>query len=116
MKREEIEAMRDKAMASCTTYDTMRDFVVRACDALTEQRWIPVTERLPEGGFNTITQKPYAYLATVELHGKKDVGYYHFCNGHWYNGDSVPLDNLVIAWMPLPDAYQGSRTKEGDHE
>lgn len=28
------EDMRYKVMASCTTFDTMRDFVVQVCDAL----------------------------------------------------------------------------------
>lgn len=36
MTREEIENMKENALASCTTLDTMRDFVVRACDALLE--------------------------------------------------------------------------------
>lgn len=36
MTREEIKNMKENALASCTTLDTMRDFVVRACDALLE--------------------------------------------------------------------------------
>ena len=36
MTRQEIKNMKDKAIASCTTVDTMRDFVVKACDALLE--------------------------------------------------------------------------------
>lgn len=38
MKSEEIKNMREKAMASCTTFDTMRDFVVQACDTLEDKR------------------------------------------------------------------------------
>lgn len=41
MTREEIENMKECAKASCTTIDTMRDFVVRACDALLEDRVLP---------------------------------------------------------------------------
>lgn len=36
MTREEIKNMKENALASCTTLDTMRDFVVRACDTLLE--------------------------------------------------------------------------------
>ena len=55
-----------------------------------EQRWIPCSERLPEErGF---------YLTTT-----KDKAVY--CD-HW-NEDNFDRTEMVIAWMPLPEAYQG---------
>ena len=53
MTRDEIEGMKSNAIASCTTIDTMRDFVVRACDALLGDRILPAIHL-----FGIITQFP----------------------------------------------------------
>ena len=64
-----------------------------------EQRWIPVTERLPE--------KSGYYLATVDIGWKiVDVIYFN-------NGSGFLMANTVEAWKPRPEPYQGeSRYKE----
>lgn len=64
-----------------------------------EQRWIPVTERLPE--------KSGYYLATVDIGWKiVDVIYFN-------NGSGFLMANTVKAWKPRPEPYQGeSRYKE----
>lgn len=55
-----------------------------------ETHWIPCSERLPEErGF---------YLTTT-----KDKAVY--CD-HW-NEDNFDRTEMVIAWMPLPEAYRG---------
>lgn len=58
-------------------------------------RWIPVSERLPEEEGDYLIQ-PYRYQITID----------HFVNGKFcfYNGD-------VTAWQPLPEPY-----KKGDQE
>lgn len=59
-----------------------------------EQRWIPVTERLPE--------KSGYYLATVDIGWKKvDVIYFN-------NGSGFLMANTVKAWKPTPEPYHGS--------
>ena len=57
-----------------------------------EQRWIPVSERLPE--------KDGYYLTTTMY---KQV----YCD-HW-NGIYWDRTETVIAWMPLPSPYKGER-------
>lgn len=60
-----------------------------------EQRWIPVTERLPE--------KSGYYLATVDI-GMKIVDVIFF-----NNGSGFLMANTVKAWKPTPEPYQGER-------
>jgi hypothetical protein len=57
-----------------------------------EQRWIPVSERLPD--------KPARYLVTNSRWGEYEVDWNIWINSRWlYNSDP-------IAWMPLPTAYK----------
>ena len=92
-----------------------------------EQRWIPVTERLPEDikpvivtWKNTDPKSYYQYIV-----GKRFIGTAHYKNGKWFWYSSVTEDLLaeygrcdaeefdeaikVLAWQPLPEAW-----KEGD--
>ena len=55
-----------------------------------EQRWIPVTERLPKENGD--------YLVTGR-HGAVNKRKYE--DGRWYGNWSV------IAWMPLPEPWEG---------
>lgn len=68
------------------------------------QRWIPVTEQLPDEKINPITSDFYIYPVTVKFNDAYDVRYYAYGKGHWWNGFRI-LDEYVIAWMPLPKAY-----------
>lgn len=67
--------------------------------------WIPVTERLPEEGINPVTQDAYVYPVTVDFGNVRDVRYYSFCHGHWYNQGPRELDDIVIAWAPIFEPY-----------
>ena len=60
-----------------------------------EQRWIPVTERLPE--------KSGYYLATVDT-GLKVVDVIFF-----NNGSGFLMANTVTAWKPYPEPYKGGK-------
>lgn len=63
-----------------------------------EQRWIPVTERLPE--------KSGYYLATVDIGWKiVDVIYFN-------NGSGFLMANTVKAWKPTPEPYHGMSKNE----
>ena len=57
-----------------------------------EQRWIPVTERLPE--------KSGYYLATVDI-GLKVVDVIYF-----NNASGFLMASRVKAWKPRPEPYQ----------
>lgn len=71
-----------------------------------EQRWIPVSERLPE--------QPYGCLVTIEdeepMTGQwfeNILPYFVGWDGERWNdadGEQCPFE--VIAWMPLPNVYR----------
>lgn len=66
-----------------------------------EQRWTPVSERLPEDG---------TYLTTLdgELVGQEEpfTGMCGIEDGKWDE------EGCVIAWMPLPEPYRGEQPKQ----
>lgn len=67
---------------------------------MTENRWIPVTDRLPEeDGF---------YIATLdgEICGEEEpfVGLAEFENGKWV--DDEEDYRCIFAWQPLPAPYR----------
>lgn len=67
--------------------------------------WIPVEERLPEEKINPVTGDWYKYPVTVEIVGRRDVRYYVFGKGHWWNGPEC-MDKYVIAWMDVTEPYK----------
>lgn len=84
------------------------------------QRWIPVTERLPEedGEYlvvnRTIKGKPCVYGIDTFANDLYQVDKYEFSDkkgqkGWAYFHDEYGYieDQTVVAWMPLPDAYKG---------
>ncbi len=84
------------------------------------QRWIPVTEKLPEedGEYlvanRTIKGKPYVYGIDTFANDLYQVDKYDFSDkkgkrGWVYFHDEYGYleDKTVVAWMPLPDAYMG---------
>lgn len=91
------------------SYENMTEFEIRAAEqekAISEIKkvaeegngWISVKKRLPDDLVNPITRDAYVYPVTVDLGGVYDTRYYSFCRGHWYNGSSKEVDELVIAW------------------
>lgn len=68
-------------------------------DAPTIDRWIPVTERLPD-------EDGYVIISTED--GKVWIAWYVVEWGHF------PVVDKITAWMPLPKPYE--RSKEDGHE
>lgn len=60
-----------------------------------EQRWIPVSERMPEPRIDVWCN---SYMGQM-------VGYYDEYAETWYGRDYLEL--IVTAWMPLPEPYKG---------
>jgi len=105
------------------TADLTEETIDMAIKAL-EQRWIPVSERLP-GDIKPVivtwkNNDPKSYYQYIV--GKHYIGTAHFKNGKWFWYSSVTEDLLaeygkcdseefdeaieVIAWMPLPKPYK----------
>ena len=69
-----------------------------------EQRWIPVSEELPEQGQEVICQCRANMIKVLKLDADFD----------WYqDADHCYMNGFVIAWMPLPEPYKAeSETAE----
>lgn len=67
--------------------------------------WVPVEDRLPEEKVNPVSQDFYEYQVTAKFGNAKDVRYYRYGNGHWWNGAGV-VDKYVIAWRENPEPYR----------
>ena len=87
----------DKVANEMLFIDAIVDKIENIPSAEPRQRWIPVTESLPEDGERVlITHK-----------GGVSFGWYN--GSYWERGAPTnhrPLQT-VIAWMPLPEAYRG---------
>lgn len=69
-------------------------------DAERNNGWIPCSERLPDDFMSM------AYLTTVKGHFYPEVKYYCVANHKWYSNERTTKEVKVIAWMPLPVAFQ----------
>ena len=63
---------------------------------LEERKWIPVEERLPEGGEE---------VQVTVRRGYADIGYYDESREEWWTSDDSGLMD-VIAWKPMSEPYQ----------
>ena len=65
------------------------------------QRWIPVTERLPEDGDVVLCWYEYFRFGEYNrMYRTYGIGYY--INGMWGGDVSSGRNTKVLAWMPLP--------------
>lgn len=107
-----------------TERDSLIVAVQKAFDALEKQRWIPVTERLPddlaEVNVTWINHEPEPYYDFVK--DKPFTASAVYYKGDWYWYSSVCADLLaeygkneideiddaieITAWIPLPEPYQ----------
>lgn len=74
------------------------DMAISALEKQDKQRWIPVSERLPEDDTEVLVylfSRPSPYIAWVS-------------DCHWYTEEfEIEKENYPIAWMPLPEPYKG---------
>lgn len=99
------------------SFETFVDHLL--ANGVTIQKWIPVTERLPEKSGTYIvccddSGCPYGegiwYRPGVVVCAEADVGTNGGICWDWYEGSTIyDLDGIVTHWMPLPEA-----PKEGE--
>lgn len=83
------------------------DELVKKASAQPEQRWIPVSERLPE---KESQEQRRGFYLTTNAYGSVSVTKYEFDGDFGFIGWGThrPVDIRIIAWMPLPEPYEGS--------
>lgn len=99
---------------SLEQYNKMAERLTELEYLLTEQQWIPCSERLPEEKDAGIlkklgTEKRSEYvLATVEVNGERMTVTACTYDGvwHWDKKYAFP-DYKITAWMPLPEPWKG---------
>lgn len=70
-----------------------------------KKQWIPVSEALPKDMDRVL-------VTIVRSDGEKRVRSGHYYKGYFMmdNGDTWnEMDKEILAWMPIPEAYQGER-------
>ena len=73
-----------------------------------EQRWIPVTERLPENDNEvliTVWDAEDDYVEVYKGFYQEHEWWTQWCHGCSKIKDEPCGENIVIAWMPLPKPY-----------
>ena len=76
-----------------------------AADVEPKRRWIPVTERLPEEKISPMTLDYKAYPCIFRAGEEREVRYYKFGRGHFWNGPGY-VDEYITHWaepMELPE-------------
>lgn len=100
--REEYGLCFDSSLAKA-----IEDVLAMLKSGVTIQRWIPVSERLPEEGVWVLCWYEYFrfgdYNRMFQTYG---IGYY-FRDGMWGGEVSNGQNARVLAWMPLPEPPKG---------
>ena len=117
--REAIEILKNMKWSITTKFNAINnstkalDLAISALEKQEKDRWIPVTEALPEEKDAGIlkklgTNKRSDYvLATVEVKGERMTVTACTYDGKWdWNMKYAFPDYKVIAWRPLPEPYE----------
>ena len=81
------------------------DYLIKG--GVTVQKWIPVTERLPDDTDGEF----YDSVAIALKNGKVAIGCYRNADREWWvdclSGGYRDVTNEITYWMPLPEAPKG---------
>lgn len=91
MNRETIEVLQFNAELADPELRGALDLAISALEKQEENRWIPVTERLPEYGTLVLTQLLNNDIVTNWVIDEEDE--------EWF-------EDGVIAWRPLPESFR----------
>lgn len=100
----------------CGSSHCVDDLMLQAAEALEQQKWIPVTERLPDNLDAYLVVVMYKYNHELEYSYDTDVATFDpsgdagYIDGVWstYNDWDEGQDCLTVThWMPLPEPPKG---------
>ena len=66
--------------------------------------WIPITEKLPDKGTTVLVCDEKGIINV--LHGVTCAGWED--DGGWWISDIIDNESRIVAWMPLPEPYEGN--------
>ena len=92
--REAIEVLRFNADICDAELEDAINLAISALEKQEEDRWVSVTERLPEPRIDVWCNSDLGQM----------VGYYDETIETWYGRDYLEL--LVTAWRPLPEPFR----------
>lgn len=79
--------------------------VMEAADAIekmtAEREWIDPKKELPSEAISLLTHDHLEYPCIFDCYGKREVRYFKFGDGHWWDG-GIQMDNYVSAWRNRP--------------
>lgn len=110
---DEVESIVDTmsvciSMDECRGMRRMKKSVLERIEALpSAQRWIPVTERLPEEPFGCIVTVWDTNPFTMDEFENVLPYFVGWDGEQWNDGDGELCPFEVIAWMPLPESWKG---------
>ena len=92
-------------LQGCLEFRQLSDWLKELKQLREQTRWIPCSERLPEAGEYVGDVVKY-YLVQNEYGDMLVARYTH--SGYWRQIYQLePIDDEIVAWMPLPDRYEG---------
>ena len=92
------------ALAAAGMAIEISDIIHSHMEEISDDDWIPTSERLPEDGRRVLVWYEYFrygdYNCMYQTHG---IGFQY--KGHW-SGDVSGTNARCIAWQPLPEPYK----------
>lgn len=103
----DIECVSEMVRTAADLIEKMTDRCARYAEEIAvlqeRQKWVPVTERLPESAGDYLCWVKYYNLSTGEMEKEQRVGYFTPWGRVWGSDAVRGARTTVLAWMPLPD-------------